>query len=102
MRTHFRSPKHKPKELEFCDHCILRKATQQTFNDYILLSEQRANLITYKEAMNVYMLKSKALRFFAKFVKWKNLIEIQIEKKIKKLRIDKRLEFVNEKFQQIW
>lgn len=66
----------------------------------ILLSEQRANLITYKEAMSVYMLKSKALRLFAKFVDRKNLIEIQIEKKIKKLRIDKRLEFVNENFNE--
>lgn len=55
----------------------------------------------YSRRVCVYVLKSKD-QVFKKFKEWKNLIENQCGKKVKKLRTYNGLEFCNQKFDSFY
>lgn len=110
------------KDLEFCEHCVMGKAKKVSFsvgkhNSVDVLSYVHSDLwgspnVTPSLSGNkyflsiiddktrkvwLYFLKSKD-ETFDKFCEWKNLVENQVEKKVKCLRTDNGLEFCNTKF----
>lgn len=113
--------KSKPVEMSFCEHCILGKASKKSFTKASHTTETRLDYIhsdlwgssriaTHGEARYfltliddfsrkvwVYMLKTKD-EVFGRFVEWKTMIENRTDKKIKYLRTDNGLEFLNERF----
>lgn len=111
------------KALEFCEHCLFGKEKRLKFFfvvhhtkgtlDYIhsdLWGSSRVpshsgakDLLSFIDDFSikvwVYILKIKD-ESFAKFKEWKNLIETQTGRKIKRLRTDNGLEFFSEDFYQ--
>lgn len=108
-------------ELPFCVHCGLVKASRNNFQstihvtkgilEYIHLGLWGPTRISthggaryfltliddFSRTLWIFMLKTKA-ETFNWFQEWKMRIEIQIGKKIKLLRTDNGLEYLNEKF----
>ncbi|KAH9694912.1 Integrase catalytic domain-containing protein [Citrus sinensis] len=108
-------------DLEFCESCVLGKTTRASFNRSIHKSNDKLEYVhsdlwgpsqqvslggnsyflsiidDYSRRVWVYTLKSKD-QVFEKFFEWKNLVENQCGKNVKKLRTDNGLEFCNQKF----
>ncbi|KAH9763592.1 Integrase catalytic domain-containing protein [Citrus sinensis] len=106
-------------ELDFCEDCVLGKATRNSFGksvhstkgilEYIhsdlwgpaqtiSLGGYFLSLIDdYSRRVWVYVLKHKD-QVFGKFREWKSLVENQIRLKVKKLITDNGLEFCNQEF----
>ncbi|KAH9655442.1 hypothetical protein KPL70_022326 [Citrus sinensis] len=108
-------------DLEFCESCVLGNATRASFNRSIHNSNNKLEYVhsnlrgpaqqvslggnsyflsiidDYSRMVWVYTLKSKD-QVFEKFFEWKNLVENQCDKKVKKLKIDNGLEFCKQRF----
>lgn len=110
------------KELNFCEHCVIGKSKKLSFNvgrhntedalGYLhadlwrspnvtpsLSGKQYFLLIIDDKTIKVWLmfLKTKD-ETFDKFCEWKDLVENQINRKVKVLRTDNGLEFCNAKF----
>lgn len=108
-------------DLSFCEHCILGKASKKSYKSAMHITESRLDYIhsdlwgpariathggaryflslidDFSRKVWVYMLKSKD-EVYDRFVEWKTMIENRTNKKIKYLRTDNGLEFLNARF----
>ena len=108
-------------KLEFCEHCVMGKQRKVKFGtaiystegilDYVHLDvwgpTKSASMggihyfVTFVDDLSkrtwVYVMKSKC-DVFNVFLKWKNMVEAQIGKKIKHLKTDNGGEFCNDQF----
>ena len=111
----------KLEKLDFCEHCVYGKATRVKFSSSIhktneILSYVHSDLwgpsriesqgggryfISIIDDCSrkvwLYILKSKN-EAFQKFKDWKRMVELQTGKKVKKLRTDNGLEYINDEF----
>ncbi|KAH9687889.1 Integrase catalytic domain-containing protein [Citrus sinensis] len=109
--------------LDFCEDCVLGKATRSSFKRSVHKSKDKLEYVhsdlwgpaqqislggnsyflsfidDYSRKVWVYTLKSK-YQVFDKLKEWKILVENQTGKKLKKLRTDNGLEFCNQKFEK--
>ncbi|KAH9722896.1 Integrase catalytic domain-containing protein [Citrus sinensis] len=109
--------------LDFCEDCVLGKATRSSFKRSVHKSKDKLEYVhsdlwgpaqqislggnsyflsfidDYSRKVWVYTLKSKD-QVFDKFKEWKMLVENQTGKKLKKLRTDNGLEFCNQRFEK--
>lgn len=112
------------KELQFCEHCVMGKSKKMSFNvgrhrTEDVLGYLHADLwgspnVTPSLSGKQYFLSiidDKTRKFwlmflktkdekFDKFCEWKDLVENQMNKKVKVLRTDNGLEFCNTKFDE--
>ena len=109
-------------KVDFCEHCALGKQKRSTFGtmihrtqgilDYIhsdvwgpqVPSKAGANYFVtfiddFSRKVCVYILQQK-IEVFKVFKQWKVLVENQMGKKIKRLRIDKNMEFFSFEFDE--
>lgn len=117
--------KDRKSNLEFYEEIVLGKATRASFKKSVHKSKDKLEYIhsclwgptqhvsldgnsyflslinDYSRRVCVYVLKSKD-QVFKKFKEWKNLIENQCGKKVKKLRTYNGLEFCNQKFDSFY
>ncbi|KAH9698871.1 Integrase catalytic domain-containing protein [Citrus sinensis] len=108
-------------ELDFCEDCVLGKATRNSFGKSVHSTKGILEYIhsdlwgpaqtmslggntyflslidDYSRRVWVYVLKHKD-QVFGKFREWKSLVENQTGLKVKKLRTDNGLEFCNQEF----
>ncbi|GKB10958.1 retrotransposon protein, putative, ty1-copia subclass [Tanacetum coccineum] len=111
-------------KLEFCENCVLRKSTRVSFGrgqhttdrviDYVhadLWGPSRVESMSgcryflsivddYSRRVWVHFLRHKN-EAFSKFKEWKQLVENQTGRKLKKLRTDNGLEFCNQEFNNL-
>nr|GFA16443.1 retrovirus-related Pol polyprotein from transposon TNT 1-94 [Tanacetum cinerariifolium] len=111
-------------KLNFCENCVLEKSHRVSFDvgrhttqeviDYVhldLLGPSQVELLggkmyflsivdDYFRRVWVYILRFKH-EAFGKFKKWKQLVENQTGRTVKKLRKDNGLEFYNQEFEQL-
>nr|GFA82742.1 retrovirus-related Pol polyprotein from transposon TNT 1-94 [Tanacetum cinerariifolium] len=111
-------------KLEFCENCVLGKSTRVSFGrgeyttegviDYLhadLWGPSQVESMSgchyflsivdnYSRRMWVHFLRHKN-EAFNKFKEWKQLVENQIGRKLKKLRTDNGLEFCNQEFNNL-
>ncbi|KAH9650266.1 hypothetical protein KPL70_026310 [Citrus sinensis] len=107
--------------LDFCEDCVLGKATRSSFKRLVHKSKDKLKYVhsdlwglaqqislggnsyflsfidNFSRKVWVYTLKNKD-QVFDKFKEWKFLVENQTGKKLKKLRTDNGLEFCNQRF----
>ena len=107
--------------LDFCEQCVLGKATQVKFSKLSNTTKETLGYVhsdlwgpTQRESLGggryfitfidncsrkvwVYILKNKS-NALGKFKEWKKMVELQTRKKLKKLRTDNGLEFLNFEF----
>lgn len=115
---------HKVKNLEFCEHCVLGKQHRTKFGKGLHITKATLDYIhsdcwgparvegiggfsyfvTFIDDFSrycwLYCLKHKG-EAFKTFVQWKVLVENQTGKKVKRLRTDNGLEFVNDEFNEL-
>ncbi|GKC90446.1 retrotransposon protein, putative, ty1-copia subclass [Tanacetum coccineum] len=112
-------------KLEFCENCVLGKSTRVSFGrgqhmtegviDYVQLQDlwgpSRVESMSgcryflsivddYSRRVWVHFLRHKN-EAFSKFKEWKQLVENQTGRKLKKLRTDNGLEFCNQEFNNL-
>ena len=110
-------------ELPFCEHCIMGKSTRVKFgkgkhttkgildyvHSYLWGPMKEASMggsryfisIIDDFSRKVWIYPLKQNEAFEKFLEWKKQVEKQTGRKVKYLRTDNGLEFVNNKFQQL-
>ncbi|GJZ47598.1 retrotransposon protein, putative, ty1-copia subclass [Tanacetum coccineum] len=92
-------------KLWFCENCVLGKSHRVSFGvgRYITQGGKRYFLSIvddYSRRVWVYILRFKH-EAFGKFKEWKQLVENQTGRTVKKLRTDNGLEFCNREFEQL-
>lgn len=110
--------------VKFCEDCVIGKTHKVSFGPAQHLTKERLDYIhsdlwgssnvppslgrcqyflsftdDWSRKVWVYFLKTKD-ETFQKFVEWKKMVEVQVERKVKKLRTDNGLEFCNLRFDQ--
>ncbi|CAA7024878.1 unnamed protein product [Microthlaspi erraticum] len=86
-------------ELKFCEDCVIGKTHKASFGSAQHATKEKLDYIHSNLKVWLYFLKTKD-EAFDKFVEWKKMVEIQSERKVKKLRTDNGLKFCNIKFDQ--
>lgn len=111
-------------EMKFCEDCVIGKTHKVSFGPPQHLTKERLDYIhsdlwgspnvlmslgrcqcfvsftdDWSRKVWVYFLKTKD-EVFQRFVEWKKMVEVQVERKVKKLRTDNGLEFCNLRFDQ--
>ena len=110
--------------IKFCEDCVIGKTHKVSFGLAQHLTKERLDYIhsdlwgspnvppslgrchyflsftdDWSRKVWVYFLRTKD-EAFKRFVEWKKMVEVQVERKVKKLRIDNILEFCNQRFDQ--
>lgn len=110
--------------IKFCEDCVIGKTHKVSFGPAQHLTKDRLDYIhsdlwgspkippslgrcyyflsftdEWSRKVWVYFLKAKDEAFKC-FVEWKKMVEVQVERKVKKLRTDNGLEFCNKRFEQ--
>lgn len=111
-------------EIKFCEDCVIGKTHKVSFGPAQHISKERLDYIhsdlwgspnvplslgkcqyfvsftdDWSRKVWVYFLKTKD-EAFQRFTEWKKMVEVQTERKVKKLRTDNGLEFCNIRFDQ--
>ncbi|CAB80825.1 putative polyprotein [Arabidopsis thaliana] len=88
------------KELDFCEHCVMGKSKKLSFNVGKHITEDLLGYLHADLWGSPNVTPSLSDETFDKFCEWKELVENQVNKKIKVLRTDNGLEFCNLKFDE--
>lgn len=111
-------------DLDFCEDCVIGKAHRVSFGTAKHVTKEKLDyvhsdlwgspnvpkslgncqyFITFTDDWSrkvwIYFIKTKD-EAFEKFVEWKKMVEVQSERKVKKLRTDNGLEYCNRRFDQ--
>ena len=118
-------PREQITELKFCEDCVLGKTHRVSFGPAQHVTKNKLDYVhsdlwgspnvpqslgrchyfisftdDWSRKVWVYFLKTKD-EAFDKFVEWKTMVEVQAERKLKKLRTDNGLEFCNQRFDKL-